>query len=680
MIIKKLKVKGFRSYIDETINFEDFSYPLSINGVNGSGKSSIIDMITTVLFNENSVIDTKTGKMDDCINKFCDKFEIELDFVLNNTNYKVIRRKKLNGGQELELYINDISHTEKLKETQQKINDILKMNYDTFLDTVCIGQGKSNNFMSKKPNERKEIISQILNLDIYNDAEAKTKELRKELKKEISLMDIKLEDLFNKINEEEKTKEFIDSNKTKIKDYEILFKDTDNEYKIELIEKSNYEQKIKNNKLIQDQIDKLNIKINKLNDSINTGKTKYEQINSCIIDINLDSIVSIDENIEKLNKEYEELFNSNNEIVINNNVLINETNSIRQKFNDAKLLNEGTCEKCGQKITEEYKKEYLNELATIGKKNTNIINENKVIIDKNNQQLNSLKQEINKLNVEKNDINTKYNTNEQNKIKLENIKDKLTDLELELNSNNEELAELLKQPLEKVEDRVFRDNELKRKLDNISSELNNFKSSLAIFENKLVEIEKYKIDFDNLNKEKNDKLLTLEDYDDLIVAFGKSGIQALIIENILPEIENETNEILDILCNNKISVSFETQKDNKNKTIETLDVIINDETGTRTYETYSGGERFRIDFATHIGLARFLAKRSESNIEFFMIDEGLGSQDFDAIEKFVNSVNKVSSLFKQIFIISHIKTVHDSFDNKILVKKDLINGSKVYKI
>ena len=203
---------------------------------------------------------------------------------------------------------------------------------------------------------------------------------------------------------------------------------------------------------------------------------------------------------------------------------------------------------------------------------------------------------------------------------------------------------------------------------------------MAIFENKLIEIEKYKVDFDNLNKEKNNKLLTLEDYDDLIVAFGKSGIQALIIENILPEIENETNEILDILCDNKISVNFKTQKDNKNKTIETLDIIINDETGTRTYETYSGGERFRIDFATHIGLARFLARRSESNIEFFIIDEGLGSQDFDAIEKFVNSVNKISSLFKQIFIISHIKSVHDSFDNKILIKKDLINGSKVYKI
>lgn len=680
MIIKKLKVKGFKSYIDETINFEDFSYPLSINGVNGSGKSSIIDMITTVLFNENSVIDTKTGKMDDCINKFCDKFEIELDFVLNDINYKIIRRKKLNGGQELELYINDISHTEKLKETQQKINDILKMDYDTFLDTVCIGQGKSNNFMSKKPNERKEIISQILNLDIYNNAEIKTKELRKELKKNISLIDIKLEDLLVKINEEEEIKKIIISNKEKIKDYEILFKDTDNEYKIELIEKSNYEQKLKNNKLIQDQIDKLNIKIERLNNSIKVGKTKYEQINNSIVDINLDNIKLIDKNIEKFNDEYEQLFNNNNELIINNNTIINETNNIKQKFNNIKLLNEGACEKCGQQITEKYKKEYLNELATIGKKNTSIINENKILIDKNNKQLNLLKQKINELNIEKNDINTKYNINEQNKIKLENIKDKLLDLETELNNNNEELQELLKQPLEKIEDRIFRDNELKIKLNDINSKLNNFKSTLAIFENKLIEIEKYKVDFDNLNKEKNNKLLTLEDYDDLIVAFGKSGIQALIIENILPEIENETNEILDILCDNKISVNFKTQKDNKNKTIETLDIIINDETGTRTYETYSGGERFRIDFATHIGLARFLARRSESNIEFFIIDEGLGSQDFDAIEKFVNSVNKISSLFKQIFIISHIKSVHDSFNNKILIKKDLINGSKVYKI
>ena len=41
------------------------------------------------------------------------------------------------------------------------------MDYETFLDTVCIGQGQSGRFMQKKPNERKEVFVQVLGLDKY---------------------------------------------------------------------------------------------------------------------------------------------------------------------------------------------------------------------------------------------------------------------------------------------------------------------------------------------------------------------------------------------------------------------------------------------------------------------------------------------------------------------------------
>ena len=52
-------------------------------------------------------------------------------------------------------------------------------------------------------------------------------------------------------------------------------------------------------------------------------------------------------------------------------------------------------------------------------------------------------------------------------------------------------------------------------------------------------------------------------YEELGKAFGKNGIQALVIENVLPQLEAESNQILSKLSNNQFHVQFITQKATK---------------------------------------------------------------------------------------------------------------------
>ncbi|MCK4297750.1 MAG: hypothetical protein KAX28_13975, partial [Candidatus Marinimicrobia bacterium] len=159
-------------------------------------------------------------------------------------------------------------------------------------------------------------------------------------------------------------------------------------------------------------------------------------------------------------------------------------------------------------------------------------------------------------------------------------------------------------------------------------------------------------------------------YEKLIVAFGKNGIQALIIENALPEIEEEANKLLAKLTSNGTQVSIESLKDLKSgKLKETLEIKISDEMGTRDYELYSGGEAFRIDFSIRIALSKLLARRAGTRLRTLVIDEGFGTQDDEGIDNIIEAIQSISDDFDKIIVITHLEALKDAFPVRIEVTK-----------
>jgi len=159
-------------------------------------------------------------------------------------------------------------------------------------------------------------------------------------------------------------------------------------------------------------------------------------------------------------------------------------------------------------------------------------------------------------------------------------------------------------------------------------------------------------------------------YEELRVAFGKRGLQALIIESVIPELEDEANDLLSRMTEGRMSVHFETQRDTKGgSTIETLDIHISDESGPRRYEMYSGGEAFRINFAIRIALSKLLARRAGAQLQTLIIDEGFGTQDADGRQRLVEAINSIRDDFARIIVITHIEELKDSFPVRIDVYK-----------
>ena len=164
-------------------------------------------------------------------------------------------------------------------------------------------------------------------------------------------------------------------------------------------------------------------------------------------------------------------------------------------------------------------------------------------------------------------------------------------------------------------------------------------------------------------------------------AFSKDGIPALLIEQALPEIETQANDLLERLSNGAMALKFETQadyKDNKRSDKkETLDIKISDASGAyREYEMYSGGEAFRVNFAIRLALSRVLAHRAGARLQTLVIDEGFGSQDADGRQRLIEAINQVRNDFEKILVITHLAELKDAFPARIEVEKGT-SGSTV---
>ena len=166
-------------------------------------------------------------------------------------------------------------------------------------------------------------------------------------------------------------------------------------------------------------------------------------------------------------------------------------------------------------------------------------------------------------------------------------------------------------------------------------------------------------------------------YRHLQEAFGPKGVQAMIIEAALPELETEANHLLGRLSDGRMNVRLETQRELKTGgTRETLDIIISDELGSRPYELYSGGEAFRADLALRIALSRLLARRAGAALQTLFIDEGFGTQDAHGRENLVEAIHMIKDEFSLVLVITHIDELKEQFPVRIQVTKEDGLGSR----
>ncbi len=247
---------------------------------------------------------------------------------------------------------------------------------------------------------------------------------------------------------------------------------------------------------------------------------------------------------------------------------------------------------------------------------------------------------------------------------LQSSRQMLTERQGEVSASEERMNEL-KRDLESMPSLTTTLSTAITHSERLESELRQADIDRGVLENNISRCESLEAEIRTLEQERNRLARDKSIYDELTVAFGKNGIQALVIESAIPQLQDDANEILARVTENRMHLKLELDE----STSEQLEIRIADELGTRDYLTFSGGEAFRINFALRIALSRLLARRSGAPLPVLFIDEGFGSQDRSGQERLTEAIQSIQDEFEKIIVITHIDQMKEAFPVRIEVSK-----------
>jgi exonuclease SbcC len=208
MIPISLSIAGFLSYQQkETLDFTAFDLAC-ISGRNGAGKSSILDAITWALFG-------RARKHDESIiNLQSDTARVSLTFQYEGALYRVTRTNRRGETKTVEFEIKPEGDrstsgnwkplTERtLRETDQKIEHTLRLDYETFVNAAFFLQGEADQFTQQNPSARKRILSRILGLEIWETYRQRAVRRRKDLEAERAALEGRIAEIQAELDQED---------------------------------------------------------------------------------------------------------------------------------------------------------------------------------------------------------------------------------------------------------------------------------------------------------------------------------------------------------------------------------------------------------------------------------------------------------------------------------------------
>jgi exonuclease SbcC len=685
-----LKLSGFLSYREPAeVDFTRF-HLACISGTNGAGKSSLLDAMTWALFGQ-------ARKRDDSvINLQSQTAEVAFTFAYEGSTYRVLRSLKRGKTTVVEFQIAEQGEgaasntgqdltwrplTERTgRDTQKRIEDILRLDYETFINVSFFLQGRADQFAQQPPARRKEILGSILGLEVWEGYRQRTADRRKRIEREVDGLDARLKEIADELAEEPQRRETLKNKEAELKRVSTARKTQ--ERAVEALRKAAVSQAAAEKARLEEERRSLKGQEKTVNDQAATKGELTKQM----------------EKMQKLLKESEGRIQRKSELVNERNAKREEQAALKAENEHLKAVMDelkerierleaaegATCPLCGQALSEQHRQSTLKQLKDEGKEKGDRYRANKTKQDELIKEIAAQEAEINGLESAERERLSFSNAVTKMNGQIESIQIARQDWESTGAKRLEELEALLasEKYAVKGEKPAVGLEESERALLEFQEQENRLNQEVGAARQRVGVLDDLKARQKNLRAEREERGVEVGRHQVLERAFGKDGIPTLLIEQALPEIEAKANELLDRLSDGSMSVRFVTQssyKDKKREDLkETLDIQLSDGAGVRDYEMYSGGEAFRANFAIRLALSEVLASRTGARLQLLVIDEGFGSQDEQGRQRLIQSIHAVQDDFAKILVITHLEELKDAFPTRIEVEK--VDGGSVVKV
>lgn len=727
MIPVSLKIRNFMSYgADEVeLDFRTFSIAC-LSGENGHGKSALLDSMLWALWGK-----CRVKTKEEVIRRGESEARVELEFEAEGVKYRVMRliqRKKNGSASSVDLQVFD-SESELYRPMATgagvgaAIENILKMNYDAFICSSFILQGKADEFTKRSPAERKDVLAGILELEEYEYISKKAREEANSLTNRIQFLDAELGKLpvFEETEDEAR-----DSMKLYLGDVELQRKhleDCTSNVETMIQEQSALTVKLDGFSAKRAEVDSLASEETELVRKIETAKSaitaaetyrgkeaetlkRFARYNEVAeerekLDAQYKAWVAAESRVKDIQRKIDTLTAE-----YERGMRDLEQRQAKQEALYDSLLEEDdmVCPTCKTVLNAEKRAMLLEQTAQalddIRKEHAELDARTKPHREQASEEFILREQawkerdEIGWDPAVKEKLDAEYRSLakapeeksllERAQVALEHHRQAFTDNETKLRATQLKRAALLAE-IEESTAVTSRMKEVSTALSAARQSQEELKRAISGAEEGARKAERLLEDIlkttrraQEINSEKEKYVRSQRVNVELSKAYGKNGLQALVIEHAVPDIEAEANEILAGLTDGRMSVALDMLKPTqKGGEKETLEIVITEGGEARSYETFSGGEAFRIDFALRVAISKFIANRSGAQLRTLVIDEGFGSQDRRGREYFVQAINAVKDSFDKVLAITHIDDLRDRFPVRIEVVKESEKGSTV---
>lgn len=661
---------------------------------NGAGKTALLEAVRYALYDQ-----TRSKSKMGIVRHGAKNSTVELEFIIGNKRCRITRHRAADGTSAAKLWVDGRDAGDKIKIVNDTIASIIGVDADLFDQIYFFKQGDQFGFTEASPSDRKAALARIFKMSSIMRCFDAAKQKKVEAEAELAKCQSAIDTLEGQLEGGPNVIDLIDgefnlsaelATAMQLRDaYSSI--DKDNTFSSMQIQSaySEFEEQIKDDLGVVDTLQK---SISIVNGKIATVQQSCQSVSALadkekrVIDtlnakIDLYKIkpLKVELLLPKLNTIEADMNGLSNRVaVLNDNITKLKSTSVAKHVG-------GECPTCKQFVSvdhfEQVKRHILGEVAKL-EGDWAIANE-------------SLKlKKVEYINIKKSieDSETYYKV-----ISDIDMHKQILDVHLDvLHTNEQKLDDLtternrlfLEQSLATQRADSDRINSVKSQLNAVILKINNLFSRVAAsrfadyganvdalikshadIKSAIKTVSKLHEDLAKKNIELAEHKKNVAIYGHLTDAFGKNGIQALMIDNAIGLIESFSNDILKQM-HTRFTVAMKTLKETKAGELrESLDIIVYDNGFEKPFENYSGGERALINIAVRLALSKVISSLHGVQMHSLFLDEVLGALDSVNREEVVKVISYLSRSFEQVFIVSHTDEVKDVIDSAIIIER-----------